>query len=133
MAILNEVTYFIDSGLRTTREAEAPDADWDGGVNFGASCAPALGVNTGNYNPDPSNWAYQDERIQDSNTIGGTASGVNVQDPILGDGSLAVWTEATAPVAPDAQISTVSGFPVYNRTGATVPTGAWLWGVGDNP
>lgn len=129
----NLVTYFIDSGELATRELEAPEADWDGGMNLGASNAPAIGINTGNYAPAAQDWARQDARIQDSQLIGGTPSGVFVIDATFGDDALAIWAQTTGSVAPNGVIANVSGFDSINRTGKTIPATTWTWGVANNP
>lgn len=38
------VTTFIDRAAVDVRDGEVPDADWDGGANAPASCAPGIGI-----------------------------------------------------------------------------------------
>lgn len=130
----NLATYYIDSTARTPREAQVPDADWTGGMNTGASNAPGVGINTGSYNPKESDWPRPAvEVIQDSQIIGGDPSGVFAVDATFGDTALVAFVQATAPVLANGVIAVVDGFDIINRTGATVPEDAWLWGVADNP
>lgn len=133
----NLPTFYIDSGLITARSAEVTTADWSGGMNRGASNAPAIGVNTGNYDPKASDWSRDvpaPTAVLDSNFIGQTASGVLALDPATaGDNELVAFLQATGDVAADGIVGTVAGFDMRNRTGVTVPTGSWVWGVADQP
>jgi hypothetical protein len=130
----NLATYYIDSAARTPREVQVPLADWDGGMNTGASNAPGVGINTGDYNPKESDWPRPVAAVlEQSQIIGGVQSGLFAIDATFGPTALVAFVQATAAVAPDATIATVSGFPMVNRTGKTVPNGAWVWGVANNP
>ena len=40
-------TYFIDDVAKAARAAEVPNADFEGGMNYGGSCACGLGINQG--------------------------------------------------------------------------------------
>lgn len=132
---LNLVSYFIDSGERTIRTAEVPDADWTGGMNDGGSCAPGIGINTGDYDPKTSDWKPFDvipTQVAESQQIGLTQSGIFILDPqTAGDDELTQFVTATGDVAPDGIIETVAGFAMVNRTGKTIPTGSSAWGVAD--
>jgi hypothetical protein len=135
---LNLPTYYLDSAEVTARSAEVPDADFAGGMNKGASNAPGVGVNTGDYDPKVSDWprpAVQPTTVQDSNKIGGVATGLNVVDATFGDTALCAFVEAlTGAIAPDGIIeNNVAGFAMINRTGKTIPQNSWAWGVANNP
>ena len=130
----NLATYYIDSTARTPRESETPNADWTGGMNDGASNAPGVGVNTGDYDPKEQDWPRPvTEVLGESQIIGGTASGLFAIDATFGSNALVAFVQATADVAPDAVISNVAGFDMVNRTGKTIPNGSWAWGVANNP
>lgn len=133
MAIQNQPTYFVDSSLVSSREVELPNADWQGGVNTGASCAPVIGANTGDYDPKAQDWPRENPRIQNSQVISGIPSGVFTIDATFGDNALAVWCQSQINAQPNDQINVISGFDVYNRTGAFVPIDSWLWAVANNP
>lgn len=135
----NLPTYFIDSTLRAARAAEYAVAGvFDGGGNLAASCAPGIGINTGDYDPKASDWARIDmssaglDIVQDSQQIGEAQSGVFCLDPAtVGDDEVLAFGLTTAEVAPDAIAFTAAGFAMRNRTGQTVPDASWLWAVGD--
>lgn len=128
----NITQYYIDSTARTPRESETPNADWTGGMNDGASNAPGVGINTGDYDPKESDWPRPASSvIQDSQIIGGDPSGIFVIDETFGPDSLTSFLQAAAEVAPDAIIGSVAGFQMFNRTGKTIPAGSWVWGVAD--
>ena len=135
----NLVTYYVDSTARTARESEVSLADFDGGMNDSASNAPGIGVNTGGYDPKPSDWsqtAVVDERMQDSQIFGEAASGLNCIDATFGATALVGFSVTAAPVAADAAIDLDvdgTGFAIVNRTGVTIPTGVWAWGPANNP
>lgn len=130
----NLPTYYIDSTARTPRESETPSADWAGGGNDAGSNAPGVGINTGNPNPKESDWPRPvAEVLGESQIIGGTASGLFAIDETFGPTALVAFVEATAQVAPDGIISSVSGFDMINRTGQTLEIGDWAWGVANNP
>lgn len=132
---LNLVSYFIDGTERTARAIEVPDADFTGGMNDGGSCAPGVGINTGDYDPKTSDWqppAVVPTEVAESQQIGGALSGIFVLDPATaGDDELTQFVTATGDVAPDGIVETVAGFAMRNRTGKTVPTGASVWAVAD--
>ena len=134
----NLTTYYVDSTARGLRELDVPLADFDEGMNDAASNAPGIGVNTGNYGPSTSSWAQDstDERMQDSQIFGEDASGLNCIDGTFGATALVGFSVAAAPIADgdpiDADVDG-SGFAIVNRTGVSIPTGAWCWGPANNP
>jgi hypothetical protein len=134
----NLVTYYVDSTARTAREAEVTLASFDDGCNDAAACAPGIGINTGNHSPSTDSWAQDvsDERLQDSQIFGEAASGLNAIDATFGPTALVGFSVAAAPVLADGVIDADvdgTGFALVNRTGVTIPTGAWSWGVANNP
>ena len=132
---VNLVTYFVDSTEVAARSAEVPDADFTGGMNRGGSCAPGLGINTGDYDPKEQDWnppGGVPAEVRESQQIGGALSGILVLDPAtVGDDELTQFVTALAPIAPDDIIETVAGFAMRNRTGKTIPSGSSAWGVAD--
>ena len=144
----NQETYFVDSALVTARNAEyngdplsdtgaGTFADPRLGCNDAGSCAPGIGVNTGDYSPKSSDWP-EIEQVLDSQAIGEDQSGLFNRDATFGITSLVGFAppDPAAPVAPDAKINfdvAGSGFETFNRTGKTVPAGAWTWGAINNP
>ena len=160
----NLATYNLDAATVTARNAEYPGdpfTDDDGGgtyddpylgLNRGGSCAPGLGINTGNVYQTAAelaagerfnNWTELDQdenaRIpQNSQHIGGdglgdgdqTVNPVNlVLDPF---GSTPDFNDTAALVVADvaavqgAEMDTVSG--AENQTGVTVAIGDLIWG-----
>ena len=131
----NLVTYYVDSTARTAREAEVPLAAFDNGMNDAASNAPGIGVNTGDYSPKESDW-WRTEQMLDSQIMGEDASGLNAIDATFGATALVGFAPTVAPIAPDGTIDADvggSGFAIVNRTGVTIPTGAWAFGPANNP
>lgn len=131
----NLTTYYVDSTARTARESEVPNADFDNGMNDAASNAPGVGINTGNYDPKPSDW-WRTEQLMESQIFGEDASGINAIDATFGPSALVGFSMTTAPVAPGGDIDTDvdgSGFAIVNRTGATIPTDTWCFGPANNP
>ena len=106
------------------RTGEVSGADWTGGMNDAGACAPGIGINTGDYSPKPSDWS-EDERIQQaSQQIGQSVVVLNPQG-LTGD-EKASFIQADGVTAPDAELDVATG--AVNRTGKTVPAGAWVWG-----
>ena len=102
--------------------------DWDGGANKAASCAPGIGINTGDYDPKVTDWSQDERTAQKSQTIGHTQAGITVdQDPDFNDN--VSFVQATASTAPDAEFGTTGAF---NKTGKTVPQDSWAWGLVPN-
>ena len=118
----NYATYHRDDTYK--RDLEVPVADWDDGMNYGGSNAMGIGINTGDYNPKPSDWA----RIPNQGESGHIGL-----EPVLsriktvpdGDDNV-FFTQAEEDIPPDSFSAPSGG--VWNRTGKTVPTGAWFWG-----
>lgn len=109
--------------LGTTRAGEVAAADWAGGVNKGASNAPGIGINTGDYSPKASDWPQIEIDPVNSQQMG-EAVGPVITTPD-GSNDQASFVQAIADTANDAQVGTTG---VFNRTGKTVPNGAWFWG-----
>jgi len=82
-----DVTYFVDDIAVTAGEARVPAADFDNGMNHGASNAPGIGINQG----------------------GGAVEGTPEQFTLLDQGRPVESGEAQVPVAREAQISQVIG------------------------
>lgn len=120
----NLPTYGLSEGVVEDRQPEVPDASFAGGGNEAGSNSPGIGINTGDYDPKPSDWSREERTPQQFGHIGLSPLGdVRVDNPIPGD--LAYFVQAGGVTAPDAQIP---GTGAFNRTGITVPSGAWLWG-----
>ena len=142
----NQSTYFVDSTLVTARNAEftgTPLTDTGAGTfadprlgcNDAGSCAPGLGINTGDYSPKASDWP-EIEQVVDSSAIGETNSGVFTRDPTFGITALVGFAPALGSTVDDAELNNDvdgSGFATFNRTGKTVPAAAWTWGAINNP
>ena len=102
--------------------------DWLGGVNRGASKSPAIGVNTGDYDPKETDWPRPETPAISikSQTIGHVAQVVTVdQDPDFDDQVAFVLTDGN--IAPEGELRTATG--VFNKTGKTVPNDQWVWGL----
>ena len=134
IAVPNLPTFFRDSALRAARAVEVPNADFTDGCNDAGSNAPGIGINSGDYDPKPSDWprinmADPSGSVAESQQIGEDKSGIN-----LTDGTAAVlvtaFVQATGEVAPGGQVAVAAGFAVDNLTGKTVPANSWLWAVG---
>lgn len=131
----SEPQYFIDSALISARQVEVPDADWDGGVNRGASNAPRLGVSTVQIDPKVQDWSRPpapQRQLVRSQVIAGAQSAIFVIDPTFGDNSLTGFQQADADIPPDGVMPPIEGFTLINRTGQTIPAGSWAFGVADN-
>lgn len=102
--------------------------DWTGGANKAASCAPGIGINTGDYDPKISDWSRDVRTAQKSQTISHTQAAITVdQGADINDN--VSFVQAVANTAPDAQFGTTGAF---NKTGKTVPNGSWAWGLVTN-
>lgn len=109
------VYYQAPAGQRAT----VSGADWDGGVNKGASNAPGVGIGTGIVSPKVSDWS-EDSRLAEESGQFGLAT-----DDLTVTGTDDVgFLESVAETAVDAQVGT-TGY--YNKTGEVVPAGSWLW------
>lgn len=122
----NYVTFL----LGTIEEHSPPTAaDKTGGVNRGASNSPGIGINTGDYDPKTADWSREERNPVQGQQIGQTAIDINFAIPASAPTDFndqAVFLQATADVAADAEFPTTTG--VFNRTGVTVPSGSWAWG-----
>ncbi len=124
------------------RRAQVAGADWDTGMNPG-TCQPGVGINTGDYSPKVQDWAevvidpgvsqyiggVDPAALVGANTGVGTegaAGQVDLLEPVDGNDTFA-FVAADAATAPDAVLDIASG--AVNRTGKTVPIGAWCWGT----
>lgn len=121
----NLPTFFIDNTLKRTGEVDL--ADWDGGMNRAASCAPLVGANTGDYDPKESDWARIKIPQGYSQHIG-VDSGVNDKVTLyrseVDDNDQLGFSQATADTPPGG---TFDG--LKNETGKTIPAGSWAWGT----
>jgi hypothetical protein len=100
--------------------------DWTGGLNKGASCAPGVGIGTGDYSPKSSDWSEHERLIYESQQIGQTGEDITVvQGADVNDEVSFVLTAGA--IAPDAELKATTG--ALNKTGKTVPSGSWCWGV----
>jgi hypothetical protein len=140
----NLPTYARNETTVTARESDVPLADFDDGLNLGASNAPAVGVNTGNPNPKLSDWTVNTQfgvtrDPQLSMHIGGDGT-TEGSDNHLGDHAVRAadyaaadindtvhFSEADQAAAPDAVYDTVTG--AINRTGQNVEIGDRVWGT----
>lgn len=120
IATPNLKTFF----LGTIRDSEVAAADWAGGVNYGASNAPGIGINTGDFNPKESDWFRLAINPANGQSIGVDAAPITVEQGVDLNDQVA-FVEATGAVAPDADI--VAG--VANKTGKTLALGDWAWGL----
>lgn len=123
--MVNLPTYELDAG--SIRAGEVPAADWADGMNKGGSNAPGIGINTGDYDPKPEDWRRTaDTAAHDSQHIGiapaplQVVQGADINDNVA-------FVEADADTAPDAVADAATG--AVNKTGVTVPSGSYLWGV----
>lgn len=121
----NLPTYLIP----ITRDAEVPNADWAGGGNFAGSCAPGVGVNTGNYDPKADDWPrVADTAARNSQSIGGPLKALNAADYAGSDlNDTVAFVQTAGAVADGAVLDITTG--AVNRTGQTVPASSWAWGT----
>lgn len=111
------------------------------GGNRAGSCAPGIGINTGNVDPKLEDWSILDQHEaarspQDSQHIGGSGLGagtvgLTTETPIATVVAADVndtlsFSVADAAAAPDAAYDTVTG--AINKTGKTVAIGDRIWG-----
>lgn len=158
----NLPTFQNNATTVTARNAEytgdpLDDGDGDGtasdpylGCNRAGSCAPGIGINTGNIDPKLEDWSIEDQdeavRIpQDSQHIGGDGLGAGdatvnpinaVVDPygvsaIDFDDTLSYIT-ALAQAADGVGFGALNADPI-NRTGITIEIGDVAWGTNDVP
>ena len=115
------------------RQAQVPNGNWTNGMNA-ASCQPGIGHNTADYSPkeqdfgavviDPLNSQWLGG-IDGNLPVGGNVT-VALLEPVDGNDTFA-FVQADAATAPDAELDAATG--AVNRTGKTVPLGAWCWGT----
>lgn len=119
----NLPTYFAaPSGQRSPATA----GQFSGGGNQGASNAPGLGISTGQYSPKSSDWSSHERLLQESGQIGQATDDITVQEASDSNDELSFVLTAGA-IANDAELKAGTG--AINKTGGTVPSGAWCWGV----
>jgi len=104
------------------RQSEVSAADWDTGVNPGGDNAPGIGISTGGYSLKTIDWAEIVINPQTSQRLGTAAE--NLVEPVDGNDQFA-FVQTAGIIAPGGALIT----GVVNRTGLTVPSGAWAWGT----
>ena len=137
---LNIATFFSRNATVNFRAPEVPAASFTDGMNRPGSCAPGLGINTGNVNPKLSDWTVLNQTNtarapQNSQYIGGSG---------LGDGSAIIASGIKADLDPDFNSNlhfrvadaAVGPGGIYhvgdgaiNQTGGDVEIGDRLWGT----
>jgi hypothetical protein len=143
MAGINLPTYGRYEAAITAREAQTPNADFDDGLNLGASNAPGIGINTGSVNPKLSDWSVEDQHEnvrapQGSQHIGVTGIEDGSEDPLL-DYPIQVvqgadvndtvsFIVALAQAAPGVGFGVGNADPI-NRTDVTIEIGDRAWGT----
>lgn len=105
------------------RQAEVSGADWTTGCNPG-SCMPVIGLTTGVYNFKADDWARTAVATVQSQRIGGSAE--DLLEPVDGNDTFA-FAAADAQTANGVEFDAATG--AVNRSGATIPAGAWLFGT----
>ena len=129
----NTTTYFVDTAAQ--RDSEYTGTPFQSvGMNLGGSCAPGIGINSGDTMPKASDWARIDhgvaglDELADSQIISGTASAIN--GVLAADKAVFSFVEAPQETAPDAQITTAEGFAIFNLSEKTLLIGEYMWGQG---
>lgn len=121
----NKPTYHL--APTADRAEDGPNSpSWTTGMNYGGSNANVLGAGTGEYDPKASDWDQNQRLLQESQCIGGTSADVLAIDGADINEKIS-FVETTAAVAPDALLRT--GTAAFNKTGVTVPSGSWAWGL----
>lgn len=119
----NLPTYFAaPSGQRSPATA----GQFSGGGNRAASNAPGLGISTGTYGPKTSDWSAHERLVYESQQIGQTADDITVDEGADVNDEVSFVLTAGA-IADGAELKAGTG--ALNKTGVTVPTGTWCWGV----
>lgn len=117
---MNLATYYqAPSGQRAT----VSGADWAGGMNLGASNAPGVGINTGDFSPKAMDWSETERLDYESGQIGQAKDDIT---PVSEDFTSVSFVQADGDIAAGAEL--VADSDVYNLTGAVVPEDAWVWG-----
>ena len=147
-------TFSLNAATVVSREAEYPnpDVDFAGGVNRGGSCAPGIGINSGDIDPKVEDWTTLDQGLpvesgesqtplvrnpQSSQHIGGSglmdADAVKdpvsiIVDPHGGEPTVAAASFVVADQqATDGNIMHIAS-ATRNRTGSVVEIGDRAWG-----
>ncbi len=121
VAVPNLGTFYqAPAGQRTLN----PGADFVGGMNRGGSCAPGIGIATGEPNPKPDDWSRDARLLYESQALGQVGEDINVnEDPDFNN--KVSFVQAVGAVAPGAVIANGA----VNRTGQALVAGDWAWGV----
>lgn len=137
----NLATYGRNEAAVTAREAQTPLADFDDGMNLGASNAPGIGISTGIVNPKLIDWSIEDQNgdardPQGTQHIGGlgieggnagtlydiqAVQGADINDTVS-------FIEALAQAAPGVGFGAANAIPI-NRTDVTIEIGDRAWGT----
>lgn len=137
----NYASYTLSNTAVGIRAGECPEADFSGGMNKGGSNAPAIGINTGDYNPKESDWTLLTQQgnprtNQTSQHIAGLGLSGGGDSSFLvkafnidtgDDNDTFSFVAATTNTAPDGSLLGTTA--AINKTGVTVPQGARCWGV----
>jgi hypothetical protein len=135
-------TYGRNEGAITARESQVEFADFDDGLNLGASNAPGIGISTGVVNPKLTDWTVEDQfgvarEPQQSQHLGITGLQDGSDNPLLGYAVQAAdyeavdindelhFIEASIAAVPGAD----AGGGVLNRTDETLTIGDRIWGT----
>ena len=134
----NLATYGRNEASITAREMDTPLANFDDGMNFGASNAPGIGICTDVVNPKLSDWTVLDQaeaarQPQDSQHLGGDGLGdgdaTNAPIQVIQGADIndtAYFMEALAQAAPGVGIGVANAAPI-NRSSQTVEIGDRVW------
>ena len=145
----NLPTYGRNETAVTALEALTPLADFDDGLNLGASCAPGIGICTGVVDPKLIDWSVLDQNEdardpQGSQHIGITGQGVGSTNPLTSYDVQAARYDVTPGVddindtlsfievlanATDGQGMGIANADPVNRTGGPVVIGERVWGT----
>ncbi len=119
----NLPTYFAaPSGQRSPATA----GQFSGGANQGASCAPGVGIGTGDYSPKSSDWSEHERLLYESGQLGQATDDITVDEGADTNDEVSFVLTA-GNIANDAELKAGTG--AINKTGGTVPSGSWCWGV----
>ena len=144
-AVPNWATFELNGTVVTAREGETwplgGTPDFAGGMNRGGSNAPGVGINTGDYDPKSEDWPrIADTEARTSQHIGGvpdtdgdtgtTGFAIQATEDNADLNDNVAFVQAESETAPDAELDATTG--AVNKTGQTVPAGAWAWGVIEN-
>jgi hypothetical protein len=145
----NLPTYCRNEAAITTLESLTTGADFDGGLNLGASCAPGIGICTGVVDPKLSDWTVADQKgvardAQISSHIGIDGLDDGSDNPLLSYDIQAAQYDVTPGVddindtvsfievladAADGQGMGLANADPVNRTGGAVVIGERVWGT----